>query len=345
MEAHKSKIRTQNYLLDLIFKTFLIICFLLSVLSFVPKVRAEGVSLRIAPSLLQLRVVPPTVINAPVTIENTSADTLKIDTHFKEFKASPDANGTIAYLPDSANKPAIFKMIELVEGEQTITSLTLPPKQKRQLKLKITLEENVQPQDIYFSIVFLATPPTITLSNASSNERTSLTTVHGGVAMNILLSILPATKDTSSPAITIEEFSAPTLTEKGPLPFTVKIRNNSTKYINPKGNITITNMFGQTIGKIDLKPDTILANSSRYLSDQSKKPIANSHQPKVFWQENFLLGPYEARLTLKPSPESEEIQKTTSFIGLPTRAVVAFIATILLLVAIIRRVRIKMKSA
>src|SRR3989344_4647692 len=47
------------------------------------------------------------------------------------------------------------------------------------------------------------------------------------------------------PKTTIEEFSSNIFFEKGPVPFTVRVRNTGAHFIKPKSEIAIKNMFGQ----------------------------------------------------------------------------------------------------
>lgn len=306
---------------------------------------AEGVSLRVAPSLLQIRVLPPSDINAPLTIENLGNETLELKPQFKLFKASPESNGKLQYVSGADNKADVFQNIQLKDGDQIVNELSLGAKQKKQLTLKILVSPEDALADSYFSLIFVGVSnPNENTSNSSG--QTSASQIHAGVAMNVLLSVGGKTEAGGE----IEEFSAPRFVQKGPVPFTVKIRNTPSQYINPKGNITIKNMFGQTIGKVDLPATTILANSSRYLINSQNKlnPTPNTSprgeaglNPKALWPESFLLGFYEAKLTLELS-DTTVLTDTIRFTALPMRLLAGFITAILLLLVIYRRVKVKM---
>src|SRR5438445_12293708 len=101
--------------------------------------------------------------------------------------------------------------------------------------------------------------------------------------MNVLLSV--GAKDqsleqTKQPKGSLEEFSAPLSMESGPLPFTIRVKNTGMHFMSVKGVILVKNMFGQTVGRIDIPPTNILANSDRFLANSEEKTTSS---PKVLW--------------------------------------------------------------
>src|SRR6185312_6850779 len=145
------------------------------------------------------------------------------------------------------------------------------------------------------------------LSQPIKGGQQSNSAVAGGISTNVLLSIGPSGKTTGN----IEEFSAPIFTTGGPVPFSLKVSNTSKHFISPQGTILIKNMFGQTIGKVDLLPVNILSNTSRFL------PSKNALDTHAIWPEKFLLGPYSATLTLALSDQGPVYYRTIYFFALP----------------------------
>jgi hypothetical protein len=315
---------------------------------------AEGVGLRVAPSLLQLKVQPPTEINAPITVENLSSNVVDLQPQFKLFKASVKANGEVEYLEESRNKTDFLTNIRLTEDDQVVNSLTLGANQKKQLNLNIPIPTDLSSRDIYFSLIFVATPKS-TMNNGST-EKTSFVKINSGVAMNVILSVndaeLPDADATRQDA-DLELFTAPSFIEKGPVPFTVRVKNKSQQYITPKGSITIKNMFGQVFEKVELQSSTVLADSNRYLSNSSSgsspesnmiQPDTTISNPHVIWPEKFLLGFYEAQLKVEVSPGGEVLTQTIRFSAFPISLAVGLIAGLLLILITYKRLRAKMNE-
>jgi hypothetical protein len=325
---------------------------------------ASNFDLSVSPQIFQIELTPPAAATAKqtVTLENSGNDPLPLHIEYKFFKPE-GVNGDINYLsPDMpvGNDPLILEKVALFDKEEEVTSLTIPPKSKKQFDLAIGVPKDEPPGDYYFSILFLADNSTASESAASSQS-----SAIGGIAMNVLLSIGPKSKTTGS----IEEFSTPLFQTKGPVTFNVKIRNSSSHFIYPKGQILITNMFGQKIGKIELLPLNILSNSSRSLPSKEQfanlqvledakngkktidkdtlanlEKLASFDQGVAIWPESFLLGPYKATLTIALSDEGPLYVKSITFIGLPLTILAAFIICIILLAAIRTRLRHKTRG-
>jgi hypothetical protein len=139
--------------------TFLL--FLFSCLFQVQKAHADGISLSVSPSLLQIHVVAPAAIQTPVTITNQGNDSVDIAIHLKLFQSSINKNGQIQFLSDTESKNIqdqdIFKKVQLVENGFARQSLSLGPKQVKKLSLHISLPKKEPSADYYFSVIFLAT--------------------------------------------------------------------------------------------------------------------------------------------------------------------------------------------
>lgn len=341
----KYKVLSIKYILWVLYLTILTTYFLILNTS---TASAQGVSLRVSPSSLQIKAVAPTEITAPITLENPGDDPIDLKIEFKEFRPSDKANGEVEFL--GHNSSTIFSKIQLTEAGISTNQLSLGPKQKKDLTLRITLTPEEKTRDHYFSVVFVSNQPQSQLTESEAGQH-SVTRINAGIAMNVLLSVTSSTPDENPPQsgnVTIEEFTAPGFVEKGPVSFNVKLQNKTSNYINPKSTIYIKNMFGQLIGKIDLQQSNILANSSRYLSTQNQPSSSLSevegHSPTALWPESFLLGFYTAELRVQVEPDAPPLTKTIRFTALPFRLLVGLTIAIVLFLIIRKRVKQKMSG-
>jgi hypothetical protein len=226
-----------------------------------------------------------------------------------------------------------------------VESITLGPKQQKTLSMKVNIPEDITISDYYFSIIFVSTNSRITESNSSINQI--------GIATNVLLSV--GQKET--PKIVLEEFSTSNFFEKGPVPFTVRIKNEGIHLINPKGEITIKNVFGQTIGKLNLTSVNILFDSIRAIpndiytqelklegNSNAKKSSVDFKRPVVLWKENFLLGIYTATLNLNISDEGPTITKTIRFFAFPIEILIIIVIAIIAFIVIRKRLKLYTKK-
>lgn len=294
---------------------------------FLPKANAQGFSLSIDPPILQIDATAPSKIKSYVTLTNLSYEEISLDIGLKPFTSSPNQNGEVKYVSDSdANfaDPLIFQRIRIEDENGALQSLTLAPKQQKKITLNIDLPKGEPPSDYYFSVIFISKE--VSQDNLSSSQNL------GGIAANVLLSIGP--KDTTRGFL--EEFSAPFFLEKGPVPFTVKIKNESNHFIVPQGEILIQNMFGQTIGKVDLLPVNILSKTTRLIPDSLQSPEVTT---KALWHENFLLGLYTAKLTVNLSDKGPLFSKTIYFFAFPLEMIILTLIIIFISIIFISRLK------
>ena len=123
--------------------------------------------------------------------------------------------------------------------------------------------------------------------------------------------------------------------------------------MEPKGEILIKNMFGQSIGKLDLMSVNILSDSIRAipntvyiqeLRDSNAKSDLNFQSPKVLWKEDFLLGFYTATLNINLSDEGPNFTKSIHFFAFPLMGLIVIVIVLISTIVVVNRVRNRMKK-
>lgn len=299
---------------------------------------AEEVSLRVSPSLIKIEAKPPADIRSPITIENLSDDSVSLNILLKRFTAANKDNGTLQYLPDktasTAADPSLSDKIFIVDGKFAVDSIELGPKQKKKLELRVLLPKHTTASDYYFSVLFM--------TNTVADDEMNTVAIQEGIGVNVLISINP----TQQVQGYIEEFSAPFYSESGPIPFSVRVENPGNHLISPKGVILIKNMFGQTIGRVELPTTHILAGTTRGMRDTSQQEYAATGKsksvPTVLWSEKFLLGYYSANLSIAVSDAGPVYTRKLDFIVIPSKILLGTIIGLVITILIILRVKQKL---
>ena len=310
---------------------------------FAPAAHAQSVDLGIYPPVFQIQTIPPSSIKIPFSIQNFADSSVDLIISLKPFTAADSENGNISFLDDISSypDPSLLERIQVLDNDIPIQNLTLAPKQKKNLNLTIDIPKDEVKGEYYISLVFTSAGQN-TLTNSSSQAT-------AGISSNILLSVGPFGDAKGY----IEDFSTSPFVARGPIPFNVRVKNTSDRYITPKGDIVITNMFGQTIGKVNLLPVNILSNTIRRIpdstqSDTSSKAFAkikdivdkNVH-PVAVWPEKFLLGPYTANLTIALSDSGPLYKKSIIFFAFPTEYLIAILLIVIIILFITWRVKQK----
>lgn len=301
---------------------------------------AASLSLSVDPPIVEINTLSPSITKTDLSIQNKSNTQVAAQIQIKPFKARGE-NGELEFLKDSM----MLKNIQVLDNGVPVENITLAPSQQKNLTLSISIPDNISVSDYYFSILFLSQNISNPTSTSSLNQL--------GIASNVLLSVGP--KET--PNATLEEFSAKPFYAKGPVLFEIRLKNKGTHFIKPKGEVLIKNMFGQSVGKLDMFPVNILSGSIRgipndlYIKElisqgdsESKAQSALDFQhPIVLWKEGFLLGLYTATLNISLSDDGPAFTKSIRFLAFPIQGLI--VITIISIAGIIIRNKLKTRTA
>jgi hypothetical protein len=317
---------------------------------------AQGTTLKISPSLLKIEAKPPADIWSSFSIENQSDQPVNLTIGYKPFDQLASKNGNVVFLQDGLQVPGldkkIFEKIQIVNDENiSQNTISIGPRQREKLRLRIMLPANEPTSDYYFSLVFLQSTNQTNqnTSNGVNKSQESISSIQTGIGMNVLLAI----GDKETPQATIDTFTTPWFNQNGPVPFNLTVFNNGVHFIAPKGAIFIKNMFGQTIGKISIPSTVILAGTSRTLAGKGVQLNANSLANSILnnnqqnlgfivWPEHFLFGMYTATLSLSLSDNGPVYERSITFFAFPLNYLLGLLLLLALLFYSYRRVKKKL---
>ena len=114
------------------------------------------------------------------------------------------------------------------------------------------------------------------------------------------------------------DFSGPKFVKKSPIDFVIKFENVGTVHFEPKGAITVINMFGKEIGTVSIGGQVVLPTGVKDL-------LASVNF------EGVLVGRYAARLKIFDGEGDETASESFAFYAFPVWYVVAFLVTVLVL--------------
>lgn len=314
---------------------------------------ADGTSLSIAPSVMQISTQTPADITTPFTLSNQSEQSINLHFGYKAWDTQASSNGTVVFLSQNQmmlgpDKKIFEKMQVLSDTNTSLTSVNIGPKQTKNLQLHIKLPENEPEGDYYFTLVFLQSPKKenqITLDTSVEDQK-SFSSIQAGIGMNVLLRV----GNEGSPQGSIESFSTPFFRDSGPTPFTLTVHNEGSHFIIPQGTIIIKNILGQVVGKITIPSTTVLAGTSRMISSTPTESNANTsislwnksiqNNTSVIWPEKYILGLYTATLTIALSTHGPLFTRTIHFFAFP----IGFSVSVLLIILLIGIIIIRLKK-
>jgi len=312
-------------------KTVLAVFLILLLALKTPANAADDLDISISPSVLTIEALQPSTVKANITVQNMNENSHDFTITIQPLKQS-DNSGTIEYVdifntpdPSIREKIAFFD-----EDKEEIRKIHLGPLEKKTLTMNIDINKETSSGDYYFSIIFMTTKDGI--------DTDTITTLPTGIATNVLLSVGKPGPATGS----ISSFSGPFFLEHGPVDFELLLSNTSDHFILPTGNVTFKNIFGQTVGKVDILPQYILSKSKRFLTNKpntKNQNTVNAEKSKLIWKEETLLGVYTATAHIALSENGPTITKQLIFLAFPVIPALATTIIITVLLGIYLRVK------
>lgn len=293
---------------------------------------AEGASLSIYPPVIEVQTTPPSSPAVPIAIQNNNNEDITLKIQLIPLRANNA--GEVQLRPDEASKglyPYFKDKIQfLIDGKKT-DIVKLQALETKEVDLNINLAQGDPPGDYYYTIVFL--------SSGSGPINSSVSQIPTGIATNLLLSIGP--KDGASGDIS--QFTTSLFKDRGPVDFTLKLHNSSKHLVAPTGIIEITNFFGKKVGSVKILPQYVLADSDRYLQDDSQGSQLEKAgaSPRVIWSEKFLIGWYKATAKVNLEDKGQSLVSSAYFVAFPFYFFFPLVIIIFVVLSIYLRVKRK----
>lgn len=267
----------------------------------------SGQALEIAPPLVTLTANPGQTVTATLKLRDVSKTNLLVTNEINDFVANGE-NGTPKILTgNDSNNPYTLK-----GWIAPLPSFTLAPQKIETLNLKINVPAHASPGGHYGVIRFTGTPPQLNgtgVSLSASIGALVLLTVNGQLTHKLAIQEFSVNNGGSAGSL----FEAP------PLTFVVRLKNTGNIQEQPTGRITVTDMFGKTVGgmNVNVPPHNVLPSSIRKFTANFDKTVIGSRH---------LFGHYTANLTVSyGTGKQTTVSSSVSFWIIPYKLIVGVI--------------------
>lgn len=304
---------------------------------------AQEFHISIEPTVIQIDATPPAEFQAPFRITNLSNTSITLTPLLIPIESEDDGQVRLNLKAEENLSTVIRDRISIIDGNESVTKITLRPGEAKNLILFMNLKEGDPVGDYYFSVVFN--------SEGRNIEDSSSSSIPAGIGMNVLVSLGPKV----SPTAEIVDFSTSKILTSGPVFFSLKLKNTGKHLIQPEGSVRIKNMFGKEVAKLKILPQYILANSERFLIDEAQaSPSAQLSEimsknkngfPSIAWDEKFLLGFYTATVELKLEENGPEVGQDFVFFAIPLQVIAIISGLIFVILGIFLRINLRIKRS
>lgn len=252
-------------------------------------------SVEISPPTQELDVIPGNTHTIRAKIRNTSDQTLPISVRLQDFTASGE-EGQIALVEKS--NYAITQWSSVLHP-----SFTLKPGETKEVEAVLNVPDNAA-GGRYGSFVFTV-----------GGEQTQGT--NAALAQEVASLFLVRIQGEAQEQMFIQEFRSPRFLEFGPVQFSIKLRNEGNVHVKTQGLVNVTDMFGNRVTDIVVKPTNIFPDAVRILTPSLDKKL--------------LFGQYKATAILYYGEKNETLVATTTFLAVPVRILIGIAIVLFIL--------------
>jgi hypothetical protein len=262
--------------------------------------------LTIQPVKISQTLNPGQEATGAILLTNASEEDVLVELKVEDFVPTAGAEG-IQFVGRAEGVTTVRDWITLGDGE---SSFVFKQGEQREIPYRILAPEDAEPGS-HFGVAFFKA--------SKLAEDTSQLKVGTQVGVLIFVTVPGDFLQKGQ----IQDLSAPAFTQSNVVPFTIRFENTGTVHFEPKGLITIRNVFGKVVGTVPIEGQVVLPTGVKDL--------------RFAWQtEGLLLGRYVATAAVKDGEGNELTSETVSFYAAPLWYILAFFVFIFLVYLLIR---------
>lgn len=272
------------------------------------------VGLTITPLTFEISANPGTAIENKVEVSNPTQNTINVSMEIEDFSALGEEGGVAV----GEQENEIYSLKKWVTA--TPKAFTLAPGANKVVTFRVDIPENAEPGGKYATILASVTGVT--------GPKQSGATINPKVGSLLLVSVSGPIKED----IQVKDFSVPGFISRGPVPLVLRLLNEGTVHEKPTGVITVTDIFGNEVAKVNVPQKNVLPGAVRKVEAQLK---------------NQWLWGLRYRATLSGSYGSQNTPLTASvdFWAFPWQIGVPALIVLIIVVWFIARTNKKIKKA
>ncbi|PWU22795.1 hypothetical protein C5B42_05100 [Candidatus Cerribacteria bacterium 'Amazon FNV 2010 28 9'] len=274
----------------------------------------DTVSTTAIPTRLEVSANPGDVIQKTIKVHNETDQTEFFETTAEDFIVQTDGKTPIPVTEQISARYSLASWITV-----SPTRFTLPAHQTQTLDVLIQVPKNALPGGHYAMI--LHAPPSGGLVGNDALLPQSDSSVAPKVGTLVYLTVNGPIHEEAF----IKNVTAPNVNEFGPVAIKYDVENRSDVHISPEATITVTDMLGHTVDKINVESKNIFPFTSRDF--------------EATYNHYWGLGRYTANISVPYGSHGNVTNSSISFWIIPYRIIAGIAVIIAALLAITIAIR------
>jgi hypothetical protein len=247
----------------------------------------------VGPGRSEIRLEPGQTFVQEITVTNRLSDNRTFALEVEDITGSIDGSSAVSLTGDDVGPFSIRDYITFPED-----TFELALGQRARIPITVSVPPNAEPGGYYGSVLV----STVTENDPEADGSAASSAIIARVGSLFFVTIAgEELREGETQAVST--VGKQTFYQSGPIDFAILFENTGTVHTNPYGEISITNMFGEDVGFIEMEPWFVLPQSLR--------------SREVSWNREFLLGRYEVTARINRGYDDIVDEVTTSFWVIP----------------------------
>lgn len=251
----------------------------------------------VGPGRTEIVVNPGETVVQEISVTNRITEDREFKLEIEDVSGTADASSAVNLTAGERGPYSIRDYISFPED-----SFVLELGERAHIPVTITVPPDAEPGGYYGSVLV----STVRVADGDGGGSTTRSPIIARVGSLIFLTVRGETV-TEGSVTDISLVDDAFWHEKGPIDIGILYENTGSVHLNPYGEISISNMFGERVGFVELEPWFVLPQSLRLR--------------EISWDREFLLGRYTATALINRGYDNIVDEVSVSFWVLPWKIV------------------------
>lgn len=265
----------------------------------------------VGPGRSEITVSPGDTVIQEITVTNRISKNRVFNFEVEDITGSTDGSAAVSLTNGQRGPYSIKDYVSFPEK-----SINLDLGERARIPVKITIPADAEPGGFYGSVL-------VSTDRAADtdDENVSRAPVIARIGSLIFVRVR-GSAEIGGQTKSISTVGDTMWYEKGPITLSIAYENTGAVHVNPYGEVSVKNMFGEEVGFVELDPWFVLPKSLR--------------SREFDWDREFLLGRYTVTAKINRGYDDVIDEVTTTFWVLPWKIVVGVFLALFIIIFSIR---------
>ena len=251
----------------------------------------------VGPGRTEIEINPGETVVQEISVTNRITEDRQFRLEVEDITGTADASSAVNLTTGERGPYSIRDYISFPED-----SFVLELGERARIPVTITVPPDAEPGGYYGSVLV----STVRVPDGDESNNTARSPIIARVGSLFFLTVRGETVREGS-VTDVSTINDKLWYESGPIDIGILYENTGSVHLNPYGEISITNMFGEQVGFVELEPWFVLPQSLRLR--------------EIAWDREFLLGRYTATVLINRGYDDIVDEMSISFWVLPWKIV------------------------